>query len=85
MNACVRDVFMPAVKMISVFTFSQWGRNHCVMGKLASARVYSKVDYVFGSVLPTITEMLFSLCRKSASINPIEMKKRLYFFLSGAG
>lgn len=69
---------------VHMFASSQWGENHCVLGEPACARVYSKVDYVFGSVLLTITKSfcfgenstrkpvsLLSLCRRSASINPI--------------
>lgn len=85
---------------VHMFASSQWGENHCVLGEPACARVYSKVDYVFGSVLLTITKSfcfgenstrkpvsLLSLCRRSASINPIaKWRKRLFFLsLSGAG
>lgn len=80
---------------VHMFAPSQWGENHCVLGEPACARVYSKVDYVFGSVLLTITKSfcfgenstrkpvsLLSLCRRSASINPIaKWRKRLFFSL----
>lgn len=68
-----------------------------MLGELACARVYSKVDYVFGSVLLTITKSFcfgenstrkpmcsLSLCRESASFIPIA-KLRKGFFFYGAG
>lgn len=39
-----------------MFACSQRERKHCARGEPACARVYSKVDYAFGSVLLTITK-----------------------------
>lgn len=63
-----------------------------MLGQLTSARVYSKVDYVFGSVLLTITKSfcfrenstrkpvcLLSLCSKSASFTPIAKQRKGFF------
>lgn len=71
---------------------SPWGGNHCVLGELACARVYSKVDYVFGSILLTITKSFcfrenstrksmcsHSLCRESASFTPIARRRKGFF------
>lgn len=77
---------------VHVFASSLWVGSHCVPGELACARVYSKVDYIFGSILLTITKSFcfgenstrkpmcsLSLCRDSASFTPItEQRKRLF-------
>ena len=65
-------------------------------GELVCARVYSKVDYVFGSVLLTIMKSLcfgenstrkpmcsLSLCRESASFTPIARQRKGFFCGSG--
>lgn len=83
---------------VRMFASCLWGRSHCVSGQLTSARVYSKVDYVFGSVWLTITKSfcfrenstrkpmcLLSLCRvwESASFTPIAKPRKSFF--DGAG
>ncbi len=81
---------------VHTFTSSLQGGNHCVLGELACARVYSKVDYVFGSILLTITKSfcfgenstrkpmcLLSLCRESACFTPIAKWRKGVF--CGAG